>query len=50
MKLQILIIKKLLRWLSVISLDSGLKKDENCYPQVFLRECNFNEKKSNQAY
>ena len=26
-------------WLSVISFDSVLKKDKNCYPQVFLKEC-----------
>ena len=25
--------------LAVISLDSTLKKDENHYPQVFLKEC-----------
>ena len=31
--------------LAVISLDSALEKDENCYPQVFLKECKYTEKK-----
>ena len=31
--------------LAVINLDSALKKDENYYPQVFLRECKYIEKK-----
>ena len=31
--------------LAVISLDSALKKDENYYPQVFLKECKCIEKK-----
>ena len=31
--------------LTVISLDSALKKDENYYPQVFLKECKYIEKK-----
>ena len=31
--------------LTVISLDSTLKKDWNYYPQVFLKECKFIEKK-----
>ena len=31
--------------LAVISLDSTLKKDENYYPQVFLKECKYIEKK-----
>ena len=31
--------------LAVISLDSGLKKDDNYYLQVFLKECKYNEKK-----
>ena len=31
--------------LSVISLDSALKKDENYYPQVFLKERNKSRKK-----
>ena len=31
--------------LAVISLDSGLKKDDNFYLQVFLKECNYIEKK-----
>ena len=31
--------------LAALSLDSPLKKDENCYPQVFLKECKDIEKK-----
>ena len=31
--------------LAVISLDSALKKDENYYPQMFLKECKYIEKK-----
>ena len=31
--------------LAVISLDSALKTDENCYPQMFLKECKYIEKK-----
>ena len=31
--------------LAVIGLDSALKKDDICYPQVFLRECKYMEKK-----
>ena len=31
--------------LVVISLDSALKKDKNYYPQVFLKECKYIEKK-----
>ena len=31
--------------LAVISLQSVLKKDENYYPQVFLKECKYIEKK-----
>ena len=31
--------------LAVISLDSALKKDENYYPQLFLKECKYIEKK-----
>ena len=31
--------------LAIISLDSALKKkNENCYPQVFLEECKYIEK------
>ena len=30
--------------LAVISLDSALKKDENCYPQMFLKEFKYTEK------
>ena len=29
--------------LAVVSLDSALKKDENCYQQVFLKECKYIE-------
>ena len=32
-------------YLAVISLDSALKKDDNYYLQVFLRECKYIEKK-----
>ena len=31
--------------LAVITLDSVLKKDDNYYPQVFLKECKYIEKK-----
>ena len=31
--------------LAVIYLDSALKKDENYYPQVLLKECRYIEKK-----
>ena len=31
--------------LAVISLDSAPKKHENYYPQVFLKECKYIEKK-----
>ena len=31
-------------FLAVISLSSALKKDENYYPQVFLKECKYIEK------
>ena len=31
--------------LAVIKSESALKKDENYYPQVFLKECQYNEKK-----
>ena len=30
--------------LAAISLDSALRKDENYYPQVFLKECKYIEK------
>ena len=30
--------------LAVINVDSALKKDENCYPQVFLKERKYIEK------
>ena len=51
MNLQIFMIKKIPKfesshtWLAVISLDSALKKDENYYPQVFLKECKYIEKR-----
>ena len=32
-------------YLAVISLDSALKKDENCYPQRLLKECKYTEEK-----
>ena len=32
--------------LAVISFDSALKKDDSYYPQVFLKECKYIEKKS----
>ena len=31
--------------LAVISLDSALRKNNNYYPQVFLKECKYIEKK-----
>ena len=31
--------------LAVTSLDTALRKDENYYPQVFLKECKYIEKK-----
>ena len=30
---------------AVINLDSALKKNDNCYPQVFLKGCKYIEKK-----
>ena len=33
-------------YLAVISLDSALKKNDNYYPQVFLKEREYTEKKS----
>ena len=51
MKLQIFMIKKFLSQtlkhtcLAIISLDSALKKVENCYPIVFLKESKYIEKK-----
>ena len=38
MKLQIFTIKKFLTWIFMIF---ALKKDENYYPQVFLKECKY---------
>ena len=31
--------------LAVINFDTGLKKDENYYPQAFLKECTYTEQK-----
>ena len=31
--------------LAVISLDSAHKRDENCYRQLFLKECKYTKKK-----
>ena len=51
MKLQNFMIKKIPKLdsnetcLAVISLDSALKKGENYYPEVFLKECRYIEKK-----
>ena len=51
MKLQIFTTKKIHKLdsnytcLAIISLDSALKIDENYYPQVFLKECKYIEKK-----
>ena len=50
MKLQIFTIKKLLvdsnfTCLAIIIVDSGLKKDENYYPRVILKECKYIKKK-----
>ena len=36
--------------LAVISLDSALKKDGNYYPQFFLKECKYIEKKVVKTY
>ena len=47
---EIFLLKTFQRWtlmtlfLAVISLDSALKKDENCYLKVFLKECKYIEK------
>ena len=35
--------------LAVISLDSALKKDDNYYLRVFLKQCKYIEKKSSSA-
>ena len=51
MKLKIFMIKKIPKvdWnhtcLAVIGLDSALKKDDNYYLQVFLKECKYIETK-----
>ena len=48
MRLQIFMIKKFLRpcynFLAVVMIDSALKKDENYYPQVILKQCKYIEK------
>ena len=31
--------------LAVITLDSALKKNDSCYPQAFLKQCKYIEKK-----
>ena len=31
--------------LKILTLDSSLKKNDSYYPQVFLKECRYNEKK-----
>ena len=46
MKLQIPKVHSNYTCLAVISLDSALKKDENYYPQVYLKECKYIEKRS----
>ena len=51
MNLQMFMLKKIHKvnsnhtCLAVTSLDSSLKKDDNYYPQVFLKEFNYIEKK-----
>ena len=35
--------------LAAISLDSAVKKDENYYPEAFLKECEYIEIKGNQV-
>lgn len=51
MNLQMFMLKKIPKvnfnptCLAVTSLDSSLKEDGNYYPQVFLKECNYIEKK-----
>ena len=47
MELQIFTVKKFSNHTSllVIILDSAFKKDNNYYPQVFLKECKYIEKK-----
>ena len=50
MKLHFFTIKKIVKvdskqtWIAVISSDSAPKKDENYYPQVFLKQCEYPEK------
>ena len=36
--------------LALIKIDFSLKKDENYYLQVFVKECKYIEKKSDQTY
>ena len=45
MKLQIFRLDSNHTCLAVISLDFPLNKDDNYYPQVFLKECKYIEKK-----
>ena len=51
MKFKIFMIKKIIKvdsnytYLAVIKLNSALKKDKNYYPEVFLKECKYIEKK-----
>ena len=35
-------------YLALINLDSSLKKDENYYPQKFLKECEYIKKKQDR--
>ena len=48
MKLQIFTIRKFLRWaliiLAVVNFNSDSKKNENYYPQMFLKEYKYIEK------
>ena len=32
-------------WVTVLTLDSALKKDDSYYPQMFLKECKYIEEK-----
>ena len=36
--------------LAVMAIDSTLRKEENYYRQVFLKECKYIKKRSDQAY
>ena len=52
-KLQIFMVKEIPKvesnhtCLAAISLDSAVKKDENYYPEAFLKECEYIEIKGN---